>query len=75
MLWHSLDEGGHIAVYDVEWSDGNVETDIPAILLEGVKMTEHGADEGETNEAHEAHGVKGHRLNSQINERNYKRKK
>ncbi len=63
MLWHSLDESGHIAVYDVEWSDGNVETDIPAILLEGVKMTEHGADEGETNEEHEPHGVKRHRLN------------
>ncbi len=75
MLWHSLDEAGHIAVYDVEWPSGRVETDIPAILLEGVKMTEHGTDEGETNEAHEAHGVKGHRLNSAISERRYKRKK
>ena len=75
VLWHSLDESGHIAVYDVEWSDGNVETDIPAILLEGVKMTEHGSDKGETNEAHEAHGVKGHKLNSAINERRYKKKK
>ena len=75
MLWHSLDEGGHIAVYDVEWPDGHIETDIPAQLLEGVEMTEHGTDEGETNEAHEAHGVDGHRLNSAISERRYKRRK
>ena len=75
MLWHSLDEGGHIEVYDVEWSNGYIETDIPAQLLEGVKMTEHGTDEGETNEAHEAHGVKGYRLDSAINERRYKRRR
>ena len=43
--------------------------------IEGVKMTEHGSDKGETNEAHEAHGVKGHKLNSAINERRYKKKK
>ena len=74
MLWHSLDESGHIAVYDVEWSSGRVETNIPAILLEGIKMTEHGTDEAEANEAHEAHGIEGHRLDSSVNERKYKKK-
>ena len=69
MLWHSLDESGHIAVYDVEWPDGRVERDIPAMLLEKVK------DSDDIEEAHEAHGVEGHRLDSAIDERKYKKKK
>ena len=52
MLWHSLDESGHIAVYDVKWPNGRVETNVPAIMLEGVKMTEHGDPPGGNNEAH-----------------------
>lgn len=74
VLWHSLNESGHVAVYDVEWPDGTVETDIPARMLEGVKKTEH-ADESATMGQHEAHGVKGHRLDSAINERKYKKRK
>ena len=66
MLWHSLDESGHIAVYDVKWPSGRVETDIPAMLLEKVK------DSDDIEEAHEAHGVSGHELNSSISERKYK---
>lgn len=68
MLWHSLDESGHIAVYDVKWPGGRVETDIPAILLEKVK------DSDDLEEVHASHGVKGHRLDSSINERKYKKK-
>jgi hypothetical protein len=45
------------------------------MLLEGVKMTEHGTDEGETNEMHAAHGVEGHMLESAISERKYKRRR
>jgi|TARA_R110000824_G_scaffold62352_5_gene165192 hypothetical protein len=75
VLWHSLNESGDIAVYDIEWPDGNIETDIPTYLLEGVKMTEHDeAAEGETNEIHAAHGISGHRLDSAIDERKYKKK-
>ena len=69
MLWHSLDESGYIAVYDVEWPDGTVERDIPAMLLEKVK-------DSNTDEAvHEAHGVEGHEEYSAIDERKYKKKK
>ena len=68
MLWHSLDESGHIAVYDVEWPNGKVETNIPAILLEKVK------DSNDIEEAHESHGVEGHRLDSTISKRKYKKK-
>jgi hypothetical protein len=67
-LWHSLDGNGHVAVYDVEWPGGRVETDIPAILLEKVK------DSDDVDEAHESHGVEGHRINASINERKYKKK-
>ena len=67
VLWHSLNESGHVAIYDVEWPDGTVERNIPAYLLEKANN-----DEGD--EAHEAHGVKGHELNASINERKYKKK-
>ena len=63
-----MDESGHITVYDVEWSSGRVETNIPAILLEKVK------DSDDLGEAHEAHGIEGHRLDSSVNERKYKKK-
>ena len=77
VLWHSLNESGHIAIYDVEWPDGRVETNIPARLLEGVAQTEHGGnkDEADINELHGAHGVKGHKEDSRMNERKYKKKK
>ena len=64
-MWHSLDESGYIAVYDVEWADGSVETDIPASLLEG---------ESDINELHEKHGSEGHKKDSEISERKYKKK-
>ena len=67
MLWHSLDESGHVAIYDVEWPECYVETDIPAILLEKVK------DSDGLGEAHEAHGVEGHKLNDSIDQRRYKK--
>ena len=69
VLWHSLNESGHIAIYDVEWPDGRVETNIPARLLEKVK------DSDDMEEAHESHGVEGHQLNAAINERKYKKRK
>ncbi len=74
VLWHSLNESGHIAVYDVEWPDGRVERDIPAMLLEAVQQTEHGGTD-EADNPHEAHGVKGHELNAAVNERKYKKRK
>jgi len=67
VLWHSLDESGHVAIYDVEWSECYVETDIPAILLEKVK------DSDGLGEAHESHGVDGHNLNDSIDQRRYKK--
>ena len=67
VLWHSLNESGHVAVYDVEWPDGTIERNIPARLLEKAK------DKVEA--AHEAHGVKGHELNAAVNERKYKKRK
>ena len=69
VLWHSLNESGHIAVYDVEWPNGQIERNIPARLLEKVK------DSNDIEEAHESHGVKGHELNAAVNERKYKKRK
>ena len=63
-MWHSLDENGKIEVYDVQWPDGTVETDISVALLEGVKMSEH-VDETEQ------HGVQENE--TPVNERKYKR--
>jgi hypothetical protein len=40
-LWHSLDKNGNIDVYDVKWPDGSVETNIPTMMLEGVKEGSH----------------------------------
>jgi hypothetical protein len=68
VLWHSLNESGEVEVYDVEWSDGSIETDIPARLLEKVK------DSNDIGEAHESHGIEGHKLNSSISNRKYKRR-
>jgi hypothetical protein len=74
-LWHSLNENGEIKYYDVEWSSGNVETDIPAELLEGLAQNEHGGpDEGDINELHESHGVEGHKENALMSERRYKQR-
>ena len=67
VLWHSLDESGHIAFYDVEWPECYIETNIPAMLLEKVK------DSDDLGEAHEAHGIEGHDLNSSIDQRRYKK--
>ena len=44
-MWHSLEENGHIAVYDIKWSDGTVETGIPAGLLETVSEGSHDEDD------------------------------
>ena len=65
-MWHSLDENGKIEIYDVEWPDGTVETDIPVEMLEGVEIKEHGdtTEEG-------AHGVQ--ERDTPIRERKYKR--
>ena len=67
VLWHSLDESGHIAIYDVEWPDGTIERDIPAMMLEKVKDS----DANELN--HEAHGVKGHEEDLLHSKRRYKK--
>ena len=64
-MWHSLDENGRIEIYDIKWSDGRVETDIPVGLLEGVKVTEHG---GTVKEG--AHGIQ--KVNTPIKKRHYK---
>ncbi len=40
-MWHSLDNNDNISVYDVEWSDGLIETNIPARMLESVKEHKH----------------------------------
>ena len=63
-MWHSLDEYGKIEIYDVEWSDGTVETNIPVAMLESVR-------EGSHTEAEE-HGVQ--EKDTPVNERNYKGK-
>ncbi len=67
-MWHSLDKNGSVNVYDVEWSKGNIETNIPASTLEEVKN-------GVIDEVHEAHGIEGHKIDLPINERVYKSRK
>ena len=69
VLWHSLDESGHIAIYDVKWPINGIETNIPAILLEKVK------DSDDLGEAHESHGVDGHEEDRLISERKYKKRR
>ena len=66
-MWHSLDENGKIEIYDVQWADGTVETNIPVAMLEGVQITEHGNTKKEG-----AHGVQ--EKDTPVNERNYKGK-
>lgn len=66
-MWHSLNEGGNIDFYDVEWNMGNIETDIPATMLEVVK------DSNAIDEVHEGHGVQDPDMPK--NERKYKSKK
>ena len=63
-MWHSLDENGKIEIYDVQWPDGTVETNIPVAMLESVR-------EGSHNEG-EKHGVQ--EKDTPVNERNYKGK-
>ncbi len=59
-------------MYDVEWSNGRIETDIPSGLLKSVEETMH---EDDTVEAqHTSHGIEGHRLDSKVDERKYKKK-
>ena len=67
VVWHSLNEGGDIDFYDVEWNMGNIETDIPATMLEVVK------DSNAIDEVHEGHGVQD--PSTPKNERKYKSKK
>ena len=62
MMWHSLDENGKIEIYDVEWPDGTVESNIPVGLLESVQ------EEGHTITA--AHGVQ--EVSTPIRKRVYK---
>lgn len=63
-MWHSLDENGKIKIYDVEWPDGTVETNIPVAMLESVR-------EGSHTEGKE-HGVQ--EENTPVNERKYRGK-
>ena len=65
VLWHSLNEGGKVNYYDVEWPDGNIEKNIPATLLEKVSDSNEGV--------HESHGTKGHEEGSKMSERKYKK--
>ena len=65
VLWHSLDKQGNIAIYDVIWPSGEIETDIPVKMLEGIKENEHSKKE--------AHGVQSE--DTPLNERSYKRDK
>jgi len=62
VMWHSLDESGHIAVYDIRWPNGRIETDIPVELLEAVMMGEHETDE--------QHGI--HEQSTPVHMRKYK---
>jgi len=64
-LWHSLNKLGEIEIYDVKWPSGNVETNIPAIMLEVVK------DSDMIGEVHESHGVQSKHAPS--GKRKYKR--
>ena len=61
-MWHSLDENGKIEIYDVEWPDGTIETNVPVELLESI-------EEGSHNEGQE-HGVQD--KNTPVSERSYK---
>ena len=63
-MWHSLDENGKIEIYDVQWPDGTVETNIPVAMLESVREGSH--TEGEE------HGVQ--EKDTPVNERKYKGK-
>ena len=63
-----MKENGEINFYDVEWPDGTVETDIPAMLLEKVK------DSDDLGEAHESHVVEGHEEDLMVSERKHKKK-
>ena len=73
VLWHSLNESGHIAVYDVEWPNGKIERNIPARLLEKVRDSNDHVDEAEPQ--HEAHGAKGYEEDALVSERKYKKRK
>jgi len=68
-MWHSLKENGDINFYDVRWSGGAIETDIPAILLEKLK------DSDDLGESHKAHPTEGYEEGSAISERKYKKNK
>jgi len=68
-MWHSLKENGEINFYDVRWSNGYIETDVSATLLEKVK------DSDDISEAHPPHNESGHEENLPIKERKYKKKK
>ena len=65
-MWHSINECGEISIYDVEWPNGRVETNIPAYLLEGVR------DSSMINEVHESHGVQ--EEDQPVTERKYKKR-
>tara|TARA_R110000823_G_scaffold195572_2_gene326830 strand:+ start:88 stop:435 length:348 start_codon:yes stop_codon:yes gene_type:complete len=69
-MWHSLKKNGDINFYDVRWSSGVIETDIPTMMLEKVKDSD-AVDE----KLHEKHGVDMHEEGSDISERKYKKKK
>ena len=64
-MWHSLDKQGNINVYDIEWPDGSIETNVPARLLEKVK------DSDDINEVHESHGIQ--KEDQSVSERRYKK--
>ena len=75
VLWHSLNESGNVEIYDVEWPDGTIERNIPAILLEKVKDSNDDVDEADLSDPHEAHGVEGYEKNALVSEREYKKRK
>ena len=58
----------------MEWSDGTVETDIPARQLIEVRNSDHPLEEHGTKEG-KGHGVDGHKENSMLSERKYKKRK
>ena len=64
-MWHSLDKRGNISIYDIEWPDGSIETNVPARLLDKVK------DSDDINEVHESHGVQ--EEDQPVSERRYKK--
>ena len=65
VLWHSLDKKGNINIYDIQWPDGSIETNVSAHLLEEVKNSDM------LGEVHEAHGIQ--EEDQPINERRYKK--